>query len=65
MCRCPKCGGEVYAGEQLFEWDGKKLCSDCFKHKVRLWLELFPEQVANALGFDFFPAAGKEGTYGY
>ena len=65
VCRCPKCGGEVDALENLFEWDGKKLCSDCFKNKVRLWLELSPEQVANALGFDFCPAAGKEGTYGY
>lgn len=64
-CVCPVCGGEVYAGEKLFEWSGKKVCVDCFKHKVTLWLELSPEQVANALGFDYSKAAGNGGTYGY
>lgn len=65
VCLCPKCGGEVYHGEKLFEWDGRKVCLDCFKHEVVSWLENFPEQVADALCFDYGPAAGKEGTYGY
>ena len=53
VCLCQSCGGEVYAGETLFEWSGKRVCVDCFKRNVSLWLELSPEQVANALGFDF------------
>ena len=63
VCLCQKCGGEVYAGETLFEWSGKRVCVDCFKRQVSLWLELSPEQVANAMGFDFYRMNG--GSYGY
>lgn len=48
---CEKCLGEVYREESMFDWNGIRLCADCFKDKVRAWLELSPEQVANALGF--------------
>lgn len=56
VCYCDRCGGEVYREEMLFEWDGKRICTDCFKEKVRLWLELSPQQVARALDFPFHPA---------
>ena len=64
LCRCQKCGGEVYAGETLFEWEGKKVCVDCFRYAMGVWLKDCPEQVADALGFDRGPAAGNGGTYG-
>ena len=28
---CRQCGGEVYAGERLYIWEGRRLCSDCFR----------------------------------
>lgn len=57
---CEACRGEVYREESLFDWDGKQICPDCFKRKVRSWLELSPEQVANALGFPHRRPAQQE-----
>lgn len=48
---CELCQGEVYREETVFEWNGKQICSDCFKFKVGAWLDDSPEQVAGALGF--------------
>ena len=50
---CEECFGEVWSGETLFRWNGKRICEDCFKHKVRSWLELSPRQIANALDFPY------------
>ena len=49
---CAACGGEVYRGEPVFDWEGRRLCVDCFKTRVDAWLESSPVQVAAALGFD-------------
>lgn len=49
---CGQCGGEVYAGERLFLWDGARLCGDCFRDRVLGWLRVSPVQVAEALGFE-------------
>ena len=64
ICLCPGCGGEVYAGEDLFEWEGKKVCVDCFKEEICLWVERSPRQAAEAMGFDWGPAGESGGTYG-
>lgn len=34
VVRCSKCKGEVYRDETTFVWDGKEICSDCFKELV-------------------------------
>lgn len=52
VCRCPGCGGEVYAGEWLTEWEGRFLCPDCFANRLESWLNLAPNEVAAALGLD-------------
>lgn len=28
------CGCEVYEGEKIYEWDGKRLCPDCFRDLI-------------------------------
>lgn len=50
---CGSCNGEVYHGELTVLWDGKRLCMDCFKARVKEWLERSPAQVADALGFEY------------
>lgn len=57
-CYCGKCGGEVYLGEKLFEWDGKMVCVDCFKGEMCSWLDRSPEQVADALNFEYEEVSG-------
>lgn len=48
-CYCKRCKGEVYSGETVFTWQGKKICSDCIKVVVTAWLEEAPHEVAAAL----------------
>ena len=33
---CAGCGGEIYKGETVFQWDGEEcdLCEDCFREKI-------------------------------
>ena len=50
FCLCERCQGEVYCGEKLYRWDGKRLCPDCFTGEVESWLHRAPEEVAYALG---------------
>ena len=51
VCTCGQCGGEVYRGESLFEWQGKWVCVDCFQSELNCWLVRSPEQAARELGF--------------
>lgn len=30
---CDECGGEIYEGETAFLWEGKTICSYCYKEK--------------------------------
>lgn len=53
---CAKCGGEIYPRESIFIWEQRHICRDCFKYKVLCWLELSPEQVANAMNVSHYPA---------
>jgi len=47
---CEKCRGEIYQGETLYHWDGKRICPDCFDSAVTLWLHTDPKGLAYALG---------------
>lgn len=40
------CGHEVYRGESIFEWEGRMLCTDCWRRAVGAALEECPEQLA-------------------
>ena len=48
-CYCERCKGEVYSGETVYAWEGKQICSDCFKAVVTAWLKEAPGAVAAAL----------------
>ena len=48
-CYCKRCKGEVYSGETVYAWEGKQICSDCFKAVVTAWLKEAPREVAAAL----------------
>lgn len=43
------CGCEIYEGEEMYEWDGKTLCSDCFDDKFS---EMTRREKAALLGCD-------------
>ena len=49
VCCCQQCGGAVYSGETMFVWEGKKVCSDCFKAYIAAWVDNSPEAVADEL----------------
>ena len=51
VCSCEGCGGEIYRGETIFEWQGKWVCVDCFQSELNGWLLHSPEQAAMELGF--------------
>lgn len=36
VMHCAGCGGEIYKGETVFQWDGEEcdLCEDCFREKI-------------------------------
>lgn len=51
-CYCERCGGEVYYGETLYIWEGKRICSDCFEAIVSMWLKESPAGVAAALDIE-------------
>ena len=49
---CGVCGGEMYAGENLYLWEEQLMCVDCFKAAVSAWLEEAAEEAAQALGVE-------------
>ena len=49
---CEGCGGEMYAGENLYLWEDRTMCVDCFKAAVSAWLEEAAEEAAQALGVE-------------
>lgn len=52
--RCPKCGGEVWAGEPMFNWDNEGyVCLDCFKSSVFALLESDPRLAAVEMGVEY------------
>lgn len=55
---CPSCGGEIYGGEQVYQWnsDGCDLCEDCFLDKVH---RLEPKLLADLFGLKHEEAAFK------
>jgi hypothetical protein len=51
------CGDEVYEGENIYEWNGKTLCPDCFKSAIN---ELSAEELAVRLKCNFATIGGAE-----
>ena len=49
---CPRCGGEIYPGEQVYRWEGRELCPDCFRAVVEGLLDLSPLLLAQDLGVE-------------
>lgn len=52
VCLCQRCGGELYPGETSFLWDGKQMCTDCFRAAVAAWLGEAAQEAAQALGVE-------------
>lgn len=51
---CPKCGGEVWTGEPMFDWNEKGyICLDCFKSAVFALLDSEPRLAAAEMGVDY------------
>lgn len=52
--RCSKCGGEVWAGEPMFDWNEEGyICLDCFKSAVSALLDSDPRLAAAEMGVDY------------
>lgn len=49
---CGKCRGEVYAGETQYLYEGRWLCSDCFKAEIESILARDPRTLALALDLE-------------
>lgn len=49
VCRCPACGGEVYAGETMFDLDGF-VCVDCYRDGVHRLSDQDPVLLAAEMG---------------
>ena len=56
VCHCPSCLGEIYHGEDRFEWEGKMVCVDCFRDGISTLLAHSPHQIALIMGCDYGPA---------
>lgn len=52
VCLCMRCGGELYPGETGYVWEDRRICPDCFKRVVTVWLEESSREVAVALGVE-------------
>ena len=51
---CPRCGGEVWAGEPMFNWNNEGyVCLDCFKSSVFALLESDPRLAAVEMGVEY------------
>lgn len=35
FCQCEKCGGDIYIGEDYFDFDGDIVCEDCYGSYVK------------------------------
>lgn len=51
-CENPKCRGEIYREETTYFYEGRWLCSDCFKAEIEHILESDPRTLALAMGLD-------------
>ena len=49
---CMRCAGEIYPGETVFAWEGRRVCVDCFRAKVSALLKEAPKEVAQMLGVE-------------
>ena len=45
VCRCSRCGGEIYRGENYYCVDGFSICEDCLR-PFAAWLLRFYCRVA-------------------
>lgn len=53
-CHCLKCGGEVWHGEPMFDWNGRGfICLDCFRASVSALLDSDPRLAAAEMGVDW------------
>lgn len=52
---CEDCQGEVYSGEHLYLWEGKRICSDCLSSKINRLLRDSPLLLAHEMNLDAFP----------
>lgn len=54
VTRCPKCGGEIWSGEPMFDWNnGGFVCLDYFKSSVSAFLESDPRLAAVEMGVEY------------
>ena len=56
--RCAN-GCEIWGGEAVYLWDGRRLCPDCFEGAVSSWLKKAPKELADALGVEAVTAGEK------
>lgn len=47
--RCGRCAGEIYEGENVYNWEGREICPDCFKAVIAAWLNEDANGLAAAL----------------
>lgn len=57
---CPKCGGEVWPGEEMYRVDGKELCEDCFKGWFWDFWDTSPRRFALVLGCEAVTVGERE-----
>lgn len=54
VTRCSRCGGEVWAGELMFNWNSKGfVCLDCFKGSIFALLESDPRLAAVEMDVEY------------
>lgn len=49
---CEECGGEVWDGERLYHWGGKRVCRECFTSGVCALAEWHTEEMAALLDIE-------------
>lgn len=35
FCQCEKCGGDIYVGEDYYDFDGDVVCEECHRDYVK------------------------------
>lgn len=54
VSRCPKCDGEMWVGEPMFDWNGEGyICLECFKSAVSALLDSYPRLAAAEMGVEY------------
>lgn len=54
VMHCKKCGGEIYSGETVFNWNNEGfICLECFKAAVNKILDLDPQLVSTEMGVEY------------